>query len=379
MAERKLTIEQSGIESEPPLCNCEVLDQIVIELTDPALANGSSFISGNLCSAPCFSCINSKWSFQISYDDAQLTDPMTPLTQADIVSIGCGETLLALFSAGMLSPAMLSQNGALVELNDNGTISSVDICALIAGQCPPPVASLSNPGGGPTIELDPGDGSPAQSVDICALTAANCPPGGGGLTGAVSIGLGCAGDVGPDFAVRSIGVSGPNVTIGGAPEHYADIVGNAQTSVLGIDISGPGNYEFASSRTVPITLTNPSTCRTMVYRWQAQMAAQATFREFGRTFWYGTVSTNLGPYVQVGGQTWGDFVQPSEPVPQNNLSFRFPIAINAFAGGTLGPGGSITLSVGIGLDTQIAFPTIPNPPLLEATACQLEIIGWTTN
>lgn len=382
MPEIKLPIVELGGECDNPLPCCSNFDALVIEVNDPSKTNDSQFIQGTLGKSPYYSCINKKWHYEICYSDAVLTDPGNLLTQADIKSIGCGETLNTLYNAsgvpGSTTDVQLVLSGDDITVEQDGLPkgATASICDIIAANCPPPTYTLDVAGS--IVTLNENGSADRGSVDICALVAANCPGGGTGIVETVGPPgtPNCTlGGVGGQYAIRTIQAinGGADVQIGGAPEHFADVVGDARTANINQDISGIGTYEPAASRTPAVVLNNPSTCRSMIYRYQCQLAAQVTLREFGQFRFFGTVDIDGGGFSEVGSQIHR-YQNAGE-----ELIINKSILILVFAGGTLPPAGSITITAGIGVETQVASPTVPEISELVSTACQVEIIGATTN
>lgn len=350
MAQIKLEFTVSGCPDESPLGSCGLFAALVLESKDPLATNNDQFIEGQLCQTPSFNCLTKEWLFVVGYDNSSLTDPLVPLTQEGVSSIGCGETLLSVFAQLDDCRCQLKRNGSVIELQDSdgNVIDPIDICLLIAEECPPTDTTL-----------DPDA--------VCDIVTNTCPV-------SVKPAPASCNSYGPGFMVSTAQFDGRELCIESLSDVCTDIVGDAQTATHNLDISGPGFYEPNDARTDVVTLNNPSTCRSMIYEVRAQYNAAYSLREFGEFDFVGLISTNGGAFgiittcpkrFQIGGGL--------------ELQDVGCIHMESFGGGTIAAGGSISFRVGIGVTTNIASPTNApfGPSLLVSSATQVQITGWT--
>ncbi len=318
-----------------------------------------------------------KYDYTVEYQDTDLTDPTYRLRKCDIRFNCCYGCALA-YVDRQLEGYVESVTGPLVNNADpQNPVVNVSADTLVAttnGFTHTSVTgvavninfahSLTNPGGA-IVRLTRPDGS-TNDVDICAIVAANCPPPvippQNPLVSIVTSGNPCFAP-GPNNMIRSLGVAANVITIDSAPEHTALIIGIPDSGP--VDHNDVQNVGIYAGNPTSLTINNPSACRNLAYSITLLGGAQVAVENGGR-FEYGLQESPDGGgtwnFIAQGGfSTFSDNINQlfRESVPIAGLVaaggsitrlFRFAIQVtNAFAAGS-----NVAVNMGVGSTQGIA-------------------------
>jgi hypothetical protein len=112
--------------------------------------------------------------------------------------------------------------------------------------------------------------------------------------------------VGATKSVKSVSISANALIIEAAAEHSSAHIGTAGAQALALPIDVLGTV-IADSVVGPVTINNPSACRSMALAVVYDFGAQFIFTTGGIWLWEGRVSINGAPYVTTASSPWGTF------------------------------------------------------------------------